>query len=379
MKRPYSLSIFFPSYNEEDNIVQSVREADAVAQKITDTYEIIIVDDGSKDHTGAMADRLAKEYPYVRVVHHHPNKGAGAALKSGFAAARYDYVFYTDADLQFDLNELEHLFDYIPEYEAVIGYRAPRRDPFMRIVNAWGWNRLNRILFGLKVRDIDCAFKLFKREVIQSIGLKADGAMTIAEMLIRLQRKGVIWKEVPVTHKPRHAGVPTGANPKVILRAFRELISLYRRDLGGPQAVTYIEMMKYGTVGIANTIIDVVSYVVLTRLIPFFGLYLGLAKGASFFIATIFSFLVNRSWTFGKRSKVTMQEVVKFYSVIGINLVVNVAGLSFFHSILGLHDVLAAIASAALTFLIGFVLARIWVYAKDTKETSPAPAHTHAH
>lgn len=367
MKRPFSLSIFFPSYNEEDNIAQSVREADTVAQRITDTYEIIVVDDGSKDKTGSIADRLAREYPNVRVVHHNPNKGAGAAVKSGIAAARYDYVFYTDADLQFDLNELEHLTDYLPEYDIVLGYRAPRKDPALRVFNAWAWNKLNQFVFGLKVRDVDCAFKIYKREIIQNVPIYSGGAMVFAETLIRVQRAGHKWKEVPVTHKPRHAGEQTGANIKVIMRAFRELVYLYSHDLGGPHAVTTLQVAKYAAVGVLNTAIDIAGYIALTRLVPYFGAHELIAKASSFFFATIFSFLINRRWTFGKETPVRTEEVVRFYSTIGVNLFVNVWGLYFFHSVLGMYDLLAVAIATVLTFSIGFVLAKMWVF-KNTEQ-----------
>lgn len=377
MKRPYSLSIFFPSYNEEDNIPQSVREADAVAQRITDTYEIIVVDDGSRDHTGEMADRLAKEYPNVRVVHHSPNKGCGAAMKSGFAAAKNNYIFFTDADLQFDLNELEHLFDYVPEYDVVLGYRSPRRDPFMRIFNAWGWNTLNRFLFGLKVHDIDCAFKLFKREVIQSIPIKSDGAMISAEMLIRMKRRGIVWKEVPVTHKPRHAGVPTGANPSVIVRAFKELIRLYRGDLGGSQAVTYLQAAKYAAVGVANTAIDFAGYVSLTRFVAFFAANAIPAKTLSFFLATIFSFMVNRRWTFERQTHITSREVFRFYSITGLNLLLNVLTFYLFVDVFRVYDLLAFFVATILTFIVGFISSKLWVFSAPQKRSRFSHGHAH--
>src|SRR3989344_1765246 len=232
MKRNISLSIFFPTYNEEDSILRTVLEAEAVVKNITDTYEIIIVDDGSVDRTPQIAERLAAENAKVRVVRHYRNQGYGAALWSGLQASRYEHVFFTDADLQFNVSELTKLTDFVPEYEAVLGYRAPRHDSFMRLLNAWGWNKLNWLLFGLKVNDIDCAFKLFKRTTVASLPLKARGAMISAEMLILLLRKGVAWKEVPVTHLPRKAGVATGAKISVIIRAFRELFAMYRSDVG---------------------------------------------------------------------------------------------------------------------------------------------------
>ena len=173
MKRAISLSIFFPAHNEEDNIVASVRQAEEIASKITDRYEIIVVNDGSSDLTGVLADRLASENPRVRTIHHHTNSGYGAAVWSGIKASQYDWVFFTDADLQFKLDEVLTLVDYVPEYSVVLGFRAPRMDPFIRLINAWGWNRLNRILFGLRVRDIDCAFKLFDRRLVANLPIRS--------------------------------------------------------------------------------------------------------------------------------------------------------------------------------------------------------------
>src|SRR4029077_5194980 len=139
--------------------------------------------------------------------------GYGAALKTGMREAAMDYVFFTDADLQFDILELQNLLVHVSQYPVVIGYRAPRKDPFMRLLNARGWKLLNRLPFGLKVRDIDCAFKLFKRSELQCLRLRSQGAMISAETLIRPSRKKVAIKEVPVSHLPRVAGSPTGAKP----------------------------------------------------------------------------------------------------------------------------------------------------------------------
>ncbi len=222
-----SISVFFPAYNEEKNITKTVELAHDVLARISQNYEIIIVNDGSKDATGTIANNLALKNARVRVVHHDKNLGYGAAVWSGIHSAKYDLVFFTDADLQFDLREIERLLVFIPEYRVVIGYRSPRRDPFMRLVNAWGWNSLVRLLFGLRVKDIDCAFKLFEKKLVADLPLKTRGATMSAELLIRLQRKGIAWKEVPVSHFPRSYGSPTGAKLSVICRAFRELFGLY--------------------------------------------------------------------------------------------------------------------------------------------------------
>jgi glycosyltransferase involved in cell wall biosynthesis len=204
MQRPITLSLFFPAHNEEENIATTITSATRVAEQspfISD-YEIIIVDDGSTDATARIAKSYAQSDPHVRVLSHDGNKGYGAALKTGLAAATMDYVFFTDADLQFDIIELQNLLVHLHDYEVVVGYRAPRRDPWMRLLNARGWNMLNRVFFGLHARDIDCAFKIFKRSLIQHLELKSEGAMINAEILIKLKRDGVLIKEVPVSHLP---------------------------------------------------------------------------------------------------------------------------------------------------------------------------------
>jgi len=237
-----SLSISFPAYNEEANIEKSVREAIRVASALTDDFEVVVVDDGSKDKTGEIIDRLAAEDSRVRVIHHNPNQGYGAAVWDGLKAGTKDLIFFTDADLQFDLSEIGKLVEAIgalevqpqrdpevePRIDAVLGYRNPRVDPFMRKLNAFGWKMLNRITFGLKVRDVDCAFKLFRREVFEKVQPTSRGAMFSAELLIRMQRAGLKWAEVPVKHLPRIAGSPTGAKLSVILRAFKEYAMVWR-------------------------------------------------------------------------------------------------------------------------------------------------------
>ncbi len=230
--KPLSLSILFPAYNEEANIEETICQAKAVAEKITTDYEIIVVNDGSKDLTADIVDLLAHNDSHIKVVHHSPNQGYGAAVWSGIQAAKGDYVFFTDADLQFDLSELTKLVEHVPAHDIVIGYRAKRMDPFIRLVNAKGWNVLNRILFGLKVKDIDCAFKLFKRDIVKDLPVQSRGAMLSAELLIRLQRQGIVFKEVPVTHLPRVAGSPTGAKLSVIFRAFKEMLKVFMGELG---------------------------------------------------------------------------------------------------------------------------------------------------
>ncbi len=363
MIKPISLSIFFPTYNEEANIRESVERTLEVARNspYISQYEILIVNDGSTDRTAAVAGELADQYAGVRVINHEKNKGYGAALKSGIAAAKMDYVFFTDADLQFDIIELQNLLVHVSQYPVVIGYRAPRQDPFMRLLNARVWNLLNRILFGLKVRDIDCAFKIFKRTEIQNLKLRSGGAMISAETLIRLSRKKVAIKEVPVSHLPRVAGSPTGAKPAVIARAFGEMVRLYRGELG---LVTQKESLKFMTVGVLNTLLDAFAYVALTRGTPVFSEHLVAAKFFSFLAGTVSSLLLNRSWTFGVRGKLSAGEVARFYTMTSLSITLNVAIMNLLVSF-GMYDLVALAITTVFTFAANFTISKIWVFKKQ--------------
>jgi glycosyltransferase involved in cell wall biosynthesis len=222
-----SLTIFFPCYNEEANVERSTREALKAAQMVTDDYEVIIVNDGSGDKTGDIADQLARENPRVRAIHHPQNQGYGAALQSGYRGSSKDTIFYTDGDLQFDLGEITKLWPLIEKYEVVTGYRLKRSDPFMRKLNSFMWTSLTKLLFRLPVRDVNCAFKLFRREVIATMELESAGALIDAEVFARARKAGRSIVEVGVHHYPRQFGSQTGANPFVIVKAFKELFKLW--------------------------------------------------------------------------------------------------------------------------------------------------------
>ena len=235
MPKLSSLSVFFPAYNEEANVENMVRLSQRILPEVAEKWEIIPVNDGSKDKTGEIIDQLAKEDPNVRPVHHEKNQGYGGAVISGYNASRYDYVFFTDGDLQFDLREITLLIDKIDEGDLILGYRKNRRDPTMRKLNAFMWGSLVKFLFGFQVRDVDCAFKMMKRRVIDKVHLSAGGAMVSTELLARSNKAGFRFVEVGVTHYPRVAGTQTGANFKVILRAFKELFKLYNKIKNQPK------------------------------------------------------------------------------------------------------------------------------------------------
>ena len=222
-----SISVFFPCYNEQENVKKTTEQALEVLEKLNVDYEVIIVNDGSADDTAKIADLIATENPKVKVVHHHQNQGYGAALRSGFAAAAKELVFYTDGDGQFDLAELPPLIPLINDCDIVSCYRIKRQDSLIRKINAFCWGTLVSLLFRMKIRDIDCAFKLYRRKIFDDMNLQSNGALIDTEILARSVRKGYKIKQTGVHHYPRTAGQQTGANPKVILRAFKELFILH--------------------------------------------------------------------------------------------------------------------------------------------------------
>ena len=224
--RVAQLSFFFPAHNEEANIEGLVAEAIESLPAIAETFEIIVVNDGSRDRTQVLADELTAANPgVVRAVHHSTNLGYGAALRSGFAAARYELVAFTDGDRQFRVEDLARLTERLaaPDRpDVVVGYRIKRADPLVRTLYARAYRLANRLFYGLTVTDVDCACKLFRREALEGVQVESDGAFFSAELLIKLRGAGRSIVEVGVPHYPRTAGSPTGARPQVIFRAVRD-------------------------------------------------------------------------------------------------------------------------------------------------------------
>ena len=243
------LSLVFPVFDEEDNIGPLLDSAVALGRRLGRSFEIVVVDDGSRDESaGRIADARALHHE-IRAVHHPSNRGYGAALRSGLREARGGLVFFSDADLQFDLDEVERLLAHTGSFDIVAGYRAPRRDPWGRHVLAWGWGTLVNALFGLGVRDIDCAFKLFRREVLDAMPIASLGAFVNTEILVRARAAGFRIRQVPVTHRPRCAGQASGASPRVIARALLELATLYRelRTAHAPRGAESVSSAQTGS------------------------------------------------------------------------------------------------------------------------------------
>ena len=230
---PKSLTVFFPAYNEEENVERVTEAALRVVSRITDDFEIIIVNDGSTDRTGQLADALTAKYSQVRAVHNHPNLGYGGALQRGFREATKDWIFYTDGDGQFDFEELPAALELLARYDVVSAYRLDRRDSLLRKLNAFAWTALVNLMFRIKLKDIDCAFKIYPRSFVERIELRSLGALIDTEMLAKARRLGYSIGQLGVHHYPRLAGEQSGANLRVIARAFKELFKLRRHIMKG--------------------------------------------------------------------------------------------------------------------------------------------------
>ena len=224
-----SISVFFPCHNEQENVERVVHQSLEVLKKLGVDFEVIIIDDGSTDDTGEIAEAIVRENENVKVVHHETNLGYGAALQSGFRTATKKFVFYTDGDGQFDISEMPPLLPLMEEYDIVSCYRIKRQESRLRRINAWCWTQLVCLVFGMRVRDIDCAFKLYKRKIFDEIEMSSTGALIDAEILARARRKGYTIVQRGVHHYPRRAGEQSGASIRVILRAFKELFKLYNQ------------------------------------------------------------------------------------------------------------------------------------------------------
>jgi glycosyltransferase involved in cell wall biosynthesis len=230
MVKVNELSVFFPLYNEEGNAANVTLKAKHVLEKIADKWEIILVNDGSADSTLEVARELAQEDKRIKVINHKVNRGYGGALKSGYEAAKYSWVAFTDGDGQFDFSEINKFLKKKKEADLILGYRLKRADSLLRKMFTWGWGLFPRILFGLKVKDYSCGFWLIKKEVYDSIQpLVGEEKVTKIEMLVKAKRKGYRFAQVGVHHYPRETGHQTGADVKVVIKSVFDLINLWTK------------------------------------------------------------------------------------------------------------------------------------------------------
>jgi len=225
-----SLSIFLPAYNEEGNIATTIIDARDAAKKIAKTYEVIVVDDGSTDRTDEVVRELSRHDQNIHLIKHTKNRGYGAAVKTGLKSCKMDWIFFTDSDGQFHYDELAKFVNGRGQADLVIGYRRKRMDPFHRVFVAQVLLKIwNFFLFGLTVRDVDCAFKLFKKEVRDAVHLETESAITVTEFVVKAQTLGFKIIQLPVHHYARKFGEQTGGNWRVIVKAARESFTLRKK------------------------------------------------------------------------------------------------------------------------------------------------------
>lgn len=226
---PGKLSLVLPAHNEQDNIDIVTRAALETLPEFAPEFEILVVNDGSRDNTGAIIDELHRQDERVIPVHHKANRGYGGALKSGFAASTGDFVMFMDADRQFNIQDISLLAPFVDLFDIVAGFRMERSDPVHRRINAEIFNLAVRVLFGVHMRDLDCAFKIFRGDQIRGMALTTSGALINAEIQAKLRRQGASLVQIGVPHHPRVAGQATGGDLKVIVRAMRETVGLWIR------------------------------------------------------------------------------------------------------------------------------------------------------
>ena len=226
--KPPSLSIFFPAYNDAGTIASLALVAHMTARRLTDDYEVIVVNDASPDHTGELLEEMARTYPWLRVVHHPQNRGYGGALRSGFAAATKDLVFYTDGDAQYDPREMLRLFEaFGPGVDFVNGIKAARSDPFHRKVIGRVYHGFVKAMFGLRLQDVDCDFRLMRREVFDKVSLTRSSGVICVELMKKVQDHGFRIAEVPVSHFHRAYGRSQFFNFPRVARTLADLVKLW--------------------------------------------------------------------------------------------------------------------------------------------------------
>ena len=224
-----SLSLFFPCYNESENVGVMIEQAVKVGEEYGADYEVVVVDDGSSDNSVSIIKSWSAKNPRVRLVQHEKNRGYGAALRTGFKNVTKDLVFLTDGDNQFRLADIDKLFSKIDSCDVVAGFRINRMDRGHRRLQGFLWTQLNKLLFQLPIRDVDCAFKLFRKKALEGLVLESNYLLIHAEILARLKKKGMRIEEIGITHYPRTAGQATATKPSAIFKTFYELFRIYGR------------------------------------------------------------------------------------------------------------------------------------------------------
>jgi len=362
MEKIKEISAFFPAYNEEKNIENTILRANKILEKMADKYEIIIVDDGSKDKTGEVVKSLASKNKRIKLVTHKKNIGYGGAVRSGFKNCKYEWMVFTDSDGQFDFSELPNFISTQRKTGAdlVIGYYRKRRVPLIRKLNSTARQLLIRALLGLKVKDIDCGFKLIRKKAIDSMTLTSErGAFISTEFLVKAKQKNFKIVEIPATHYPREEGEATGADFKVIISSFKDLYQLMKKDLKK-------KFLFFCLAGMTSTIISLIIFNLL--------FWRGLAFSLSFILALlggiICNFLMNRNIAFSAKGFPVKKQMWRYGIVYLMTRSVNFfVGLIMVY-LLGegtLQANIAAMIGIAAGIPVSFLGFLSWAFKKPTK------------
>lgn len=366
MKPIKEISAFFPAYNEEKNIKNTVSRANKVLEKMADKYEILVIDDGSKDKTREIVKELSSKNNKIKLITHKKNKGYGGAVRSGFQNCKYEWVVFTDSDGQFDFSELPNFISTQRRTEAdlVIGYYRKRMVPFIRKLNSTAWQLLIRVLLGLKVKDIDCGFKLIRKKVLDSMSLTSErGAFISTEFLVKAKQNNFKMVEIPITHYPRKEGEATGADFKVIINSFKDLYQLKKKGLSPVKRKFFL----FCFVGVVSTLVSLIIFNI------FF--WLGLAFNLSFILALLFgiicNFFMNRNIAFSAKGFPIRRQMWRYGLVYLISRSVNFLVGLIMVSLLGegtLQANIAVMTGIVIGVPVSFFGSLLWIFKKETKQ-----------
>ncbi len=358
MEKIKELSVFFPAYNEEKNIEKTVLSANKVMENVVENYEIIVVDDGSKDKTKEIVKKLSMDNDKIRLVEHEVNKGYGGAIRTGFKSCKYEWIVFADSDGQFEFSELPNFISTQRETNAdlVIGYYKKRQVPFKRKLNSSIWQLIVRILFGLNVKDIDCGFKLIRKKVIDSMVLESGrGAFISTEFLVKAKADNYKIVEIPVTHYPREEGEATGADLKVILNSFKDLYKLKKRFL------------LFCFVGITSALVSLLVF----NIFFWTGFQFITSMVIGILSATTYNFFMNRNITFSARG-IPIQNQLWRYGIVylvsqGVNLGVGVIMKFLLEDGFVLTNI-AVLIGIAVSIPFSFIGSLLWAFKKKGEE-----------
>lgn len=344
MEKIREISVFFPAYNEEENISNTVVKAEEVLKQYAENYEIIVVNDGSTDKTKEVVESLTSSNDRIRLVSHDKNYGYGMAVRTGFKSCNYEWVVFTDSDGQFDFSELPNFISTQRNTNAdlVVGFYKDRKVSKVRKLNSFVWQTIVRMLFGLKVKSIDCGFKLFRKSYIDSMELESErGAFISTEFLVKAKEKGAKIVEIPATHYEREAGEATGADFNVILNSFKDLYRLKR------------SFLLFCFIGLTSALTSIAMF----NLLFWLGLSFTPSLLIGILVSAAYNFFMNRNYTFQAKEIPIRSQVWKYSIVYFIAQGMNLLVASLAASAFGAGTILASgFSRANLAVIIGIAI-----------------------